>query len=80
VITKDNLIAMLEKASTNEDEFIIEYGKDFLQQLQESSELENSEKEEIAMILGALLEDTQRHKEIIEELIEKIKEGQKNEF
>jgi hypothetical protein len=80
MITKENLISMLEQSLANEDEFIVDYGKDFLQKVKESGELESSEKEEILKILGGLLEDTQRHAEIVRGIIAKIKEGQKNEF
>jgi hypothetical protein len=80
MITKDNLIDMLEKSLANEDEFIIEYGKDFLQKVKQSSELTDDEKNEIESITTALLNDTQRHSEILGGLIKKIKEDQKNEY
>ncbi|UCG34908.1 MAG: hypothetical protein JSW17_05300 [Candidatus Omnitrophota bacterium] len=80
MITKENLIGMLEKALANEDEFIISYGKDFLDNIMESEILNNEEKKEIEGLLSALLKDTERHKKTIELLIEKVKEDQRNEF
>ena len=71
MITKDNLIGMLEKSLANEDEFVINYGKDFL---------DDEEKREIKDLMTALLEDTARHKETVELLIEKVKGDERNEF
>ena len=80
MITKDNLIDMLEKSLANEDGFIIEYGKDFLQKVRQSSELNDDEKSEIENITTALLNDTQRHNETINGLVKKIREDQRDEY
>ena len=80
MITKDNLIGMLEKSLANEDEFVINYGKDFLDNVMKSNALNDEEKREIKDLMTALLEDTARHKETVELLIEKVKGDERNEF
>ena len=80
MITKDNLIGMLEKSLANEDEFVINYGKDFLDNVMKSNALNDEEKREIKDLMTALLEDTERHKETVELLIEKVKGDERNEF
>ena len=80
MVTKDNLIGMLEKSLANEDELIINYGKDFLDNVMKSNILNDEEKREIKDLMTALLEDTARHKETVELLIEKVKGDERNEF
>ena len=80
MVTKDNLTGMLEKSLANEDEFIISYGKDFLDNVMKSNALNDEEKREIKDLMTALLEDTERHKETVELLIEKVKGDERNEF
>ena len=80
MITKDNLINMLEKSRANEDEFIVSFGKDFLDNVVKAETLNEDEKKEIKNLLTGLLEDTERHRKIITTLIEKIKGDQRNEL
>jgi len=80
MITKDNFIGMLEKSLSNEDEFIISYGKDFVDNAMVSRVLNEAEKREIKDLMTVLLTDTQRHKKTIELLIEKLKQDERNEF
>lgn len=80
MITKDNLVGMLEKALANEDEFVTSYGKDFLDTLVKTDILKVEEREEIKDLLTTMLEDTERHRKTINMLIEKIKGDNRNEF
>ena len=80
MIAKDNLINALEKSLANEEEFILSYGKEFLQNVLNSGELTNDEKEGIEKVLSAMLEDTERHKNTVLQLLEKIKKDKRNEF
>lgn len=80
MITKDNLLEMLERSLKNEDEFITNYGKDFLDKVGKVSVLNEEEKVEIKDLLTSMLEDTQRHSGTINALIDKIKGMAKNEF
>ena len=80
MITKDNLIDMLEKSKANEDEFIASFGGEFLKNVAKSEVLNEDEKKEIENLLTGLLDDTERHKKIITALMEKIKGDQRNEF
>ena len=74
MITKDNVVGMLEKALGKEDETIVAYGDDFLPKLEDCSQLSDDEKQEIAGIMEDLISDTKRHKGTIVKLIQKIKE------
>jgi hypothetical protein len=80
MITKDDLVDMLGKSLANEDQFILDYGKDFVSKIAEVDFLSPEQKLEINDILGVLLEDTQRHKQTISDSIERIKAGEKNEY
>ena len=80
MITKDNLVDMLEKSLANEDQFILDYGKEFLSKVAKVDFLSSEQKLEINDIFSVLLDDTQRHKQTVNSSIEKIKAGEKNEY
>ncbi len=80
MITKDNLIDMLEKSKANEDEFIAIFGESFLKNVIKAQILNEDEKKEIKNLLTGLLGDTERHRKTIAMLIEKIKGDRRNEF
>jgi len=80
MISKDNLIGMLEECLANEDSFLQDYGKNFSEDIVKCDWLSDDDKKEIKNIVTDLLEDTERHKGIISALIEKIKGDERNEF
>ena len=80
MIAKENLLNMLEKSLQNEDNFIINYGTGFLKEISASGFLSDDEKKAIGDMLAVLLQDTQRHKQAVEALINRIQGDARNEF
>lgn len=80
MITKENLIDMLQKSFTNEDDFILSYAKDLIKDVEQSPDLGDDQKEEIKRIFDSILEDTARHRQTIKEIIEEVEGSQKDEF
>jgi len=80
MITKDNFLGMLKKSLTGEDEFILRYGKEFLNRVAECETLSDEEKKEIKDLTETILKDTQRHAQVIGKMMKDIKEGPRNEF
>ena len=80
MITKNNLIDMLEKSLANEDEFIVSFGAGFLKDISNTTALSDKEKKDVLSILKALLDDTARHAKTVKRLISTIKEANRNEF
>ena len=80
MITKNNLIDMLKRSMTNEDEFIMRYGESCFENLARANILNDDEKDEIKNLLNAILKDTERHSNTIKILIENVKGDSRNEF
>ena len=80
MVTKDNVIGMLEKALGKEDETIVAYGDDFLPKLKGCNDLNDDEKQEISGIIEDLISDTKRHKGTVVTLIQKIKEDSRESY
>lgn len=80
MITKNNLIDMLRKSFTNEDEFILNYAESLLKDVAESPDLNDDQKKEIDGLFRAVIADTERHRNTIDRIIEEVERGEKNEF
>ena len=80
MITKDNLIDMLKKSLNNEDDFILSYGKELLREVGSSTDLNEEQKKEIDSVFKSILEDTARHRQTINKIIDEVKVSDKDEF
>ncbi len=80
MITKENLLGMLQKSLINEGEFMAQYGGDLLNRIDSEQGLNQDEKKEITSLLSGLLEDTARHEKTVERLIEDLKKDGRDEF
>jgi len=80
MITKDNLIYMLEKSLTNEDEFVLAYGSDLMSKVEGVSDLDEVDRKTIKNTLSSLLEDTKRHAKLVRNMIDAVQKDGRNEF
>lgn len=80
MITKENLLDMLRKSVSNEDEFISQYGKTVIEKIHNCVLLASDEKDKIGKLLKAILDDTNRHREIIASLIQDVETGTTSEY
>ncbi|MFH1248787.1 MAG: hypothetical protein V1660_01400 [archaeon] len=74
VISKEQIVDFFEKLKYNEDDFILKYDSSTFMQLLKDS-LPKSKFTKIKVLFGQNIEDTKRHKKIIENLIPFIKNG-----
>jgi len=74
---KENLIIALKKGLHLEDDFIVRLGP-YCRACIASSQLSQAEKKEAETILSVLESDSARHKETVENLIEKMETEEKN--
>lgn len=71
---KSEIIKMLEKARYWEDEFILKYDSDNFFEL--LSMLPKNQSEQVKKLFQINITDTKRHKEIMNDLINKIEAGE----
>lgn len=76
---KENLIIALKKGLHLEEDFIVRLGP-YCRAYIASSELSQAEKKEAETILSVLESDAARHKETVENLIEKVETEEKNGY
>lgn len=72
-ISKKAVIDMLERAKVNEDDFVADFGGKFLEETGSAEELSQDEKDEIGNMLRSMIEDTKRHAETVDSMIDALK-------
>lgn len=78
-MNKNELVEQLQKGNTIEEEFVslMSY---FIQNVVDNLSLEPTSLKKIDDSLKILEQDSLKHKAMIQELIEQVKQGQKNDY
>ena len=80
MITKERLIAGLNELINVEEGMVTLFANFSKALLKHADEIEKDKKEEMAKMLSYLYRDSSKHKETVDNIIEEVSKGTKNEY